>query len=243
MNGLSPSAQAFAAQVYRVGSWRAELPPPTSFSLEGVRAMSELVLEHPTLKGGRRPDKQLRLFGSTEDDVLEALRGHSVGYLLAGAVALGLSGRDVGNDLAAGLIHAAADPDPESLLLRANLQRERLFEPPPRVIPEWLEEINRFVERNCFAGVVQAVLEVSRWAGGRSSSYSTGITKITPSPVCAGSQLTLHGSAFGATQPADVVVYVPTTSGAAARRRSKPGPIAPWSCARLPTSGLAARDL
>jgi hypothetical protein len=175
--------------------------------------MSKLVLEHPALMRSSRPDMQLRLFEPTDDDGLEALRGHSVGYLLAGAVALGLSGRDIGNDLAAGLIHAAADPDPESLLLRANLQRERLFEPPPRVIPEWLEEINRFVERKCFAGVVQAVLEVSRWAGSRSNSYSTGITMITPSPVCADSQLTLHGSAFGATQPADVVVYVPTTSG------------------------------
>jgi hypothetical protein len=83
VNGMSPSVQAFAAQVYRVGSWRAELPPPTSFSLEGARAISELVLEHPALRGGRRPDMPLRLFGPTDDDGLETLRGHAVGYLLA----------------------------------------------------------------------------------------------------------------------------------------------------------------
>ena len=111
------------------------------------------------------------------------------------------------------LIHAAADPDPESLLLRANLLRERLFEPPPPVIPEWLEEVGRFVERNCFAGVVNAVLDVGRWAGSRSISYSTGITKVTPSPVCRNDELTLHGSGFGLNQPIDVAVYVPTLGG------------------------------
>lgn len=180
MNGLSSSVQAFAEQVFRVGSWRAELPPTTSFSLEGARAMSELVLGHPALRGEGRPEMQLRLFGPTDDDGLEVLRGHSVGYLVAGAVALGLTGKDVGDDLAAGLIHAAAAPDPESLLQRANLLRERLFEPPPPVIPEWLEEIDRFVERNCFAGVVKAVLELGRWSGSRSSSYATGISRVTP---------------------------------------------------------------
>lgn len=213
MNGLSSSVQAFAEQVFRVGSWRAELPPTTSFSLEGARAMSELVLGHPALRGEGRPEMQLQLFGQTDDDGLDVLRGHSVGYLVAGAVALGLTGKDLVDDLAAGLIHAAADPDPDSLLLRANLGRERLFEPPPPVIPEWLEQIDRFVEHNCFAGVLEAVLELGRWAGNRSSSYSTGITRITPSTVCAGSQVTLHGKEFGPTQPADVVVYMPTSGG------------------------------
>jgi hypothetical protein len=175
--------------------------------------MSELVLGDPAVTGDRRPDKQLRLFGGTDDDGLDVLRGHSVSYLVAGAIALGLTGRDVGDDLAAGLIHAAADPDPDSLLLRANLLRERLFEPPPPVIPEWLEEIDRFVERNCFAGVMKAVLELGRWAGSRSSSYSTGIVRVTPSRVCGGTKVTLHGGGFGQTQPADVVVYVPTLGG------------------------------
>ena len=175
--------------------------------------MSELVLGHPALAGDGRPEMQLRLFGPTDDDGLEVLRGHSVGYLVAGAVALGLTGQDVGDDLAAGLIHAAADPGPESLLQRAQLLRERLFEPPPPVIPEWLEEIDRFVERDCFAGVLKAIVEIGQWAGSRSSSYSTGITNVTPSPVCGRSQVTLHGAGFGQTQPAGVVVYVPTSGG------------------------------
>ena len=130
------------------------------------------------------------------------LRRHSVGYLLSGAVALGLVDRDIGEDLAAGLIHAAADPGPESLLLRANLRRERLFEPPPQVIPEWLQEIDRFVESNCFAGVMKAVLE-SRAMGEEPVETPTlqASRRSPPSPVCAGNQLTLHGSGVGATPP------------------------------------------
>jgi hypothetical protein len=213
MNGLSSTLQAFAEQAFRVGSWRGELPPTTSFSPDGARAMSELVLGHPAVTGDGRPGMQLRLFGPTDEDGLEVLRGHTVAYLVSGAVALGLTGKDFGDDLGAGLIHAAADPDPESLLLRANLLRERLFEPPPPVIPEWLEEIDRFVERECFAGVLKAVLELGRWAGSRSTSYSIGITQVTPSPVCGNSQVTLHGIGLGTTQPAGVVVYVPTLGG------------------------------
>ena len=175
--------------------------------------MSELVLAHPALADGAQPELQLRLFGPADDDGLEALRGHAVGYLVAGAIAIGMSGRDFGEALAAGLIHAAADPSPESLLDRARLVRERLFEPPPPVIPDWFEEIDRFVQSNCFAGVVKAVLELGRWAGSRSTSYSTGITMVTPSPVCGLGKLTLLGAGFGQNQPADVVVYVPIDGG------------------------------
>jgi hypothetical protein len=209
---LLSNAQSFVAQVFRVGSWRAELPPPTSFSLSGARAMSEFALDHASFKDNTKLDTRLRLFGPTDDDGLEALRRHSVGYLFASTVALGFTGRDIGDDVAAGLIHAAADPTPESILRRANLMRERLFEPPTPVIPEWLEEVDRFLERNCFTGVMQAVLEVARWARNSSISDSSGITSITPSPVCADGQLTLHGN-FPATQPGDVVVYVPTIGG------------------------------
>jgi hypothetical protein len=213
VNGLSSNVPAFVEQVFRVGSWRAELPPTTSFSLEGARAMSELVLGHPVLRGERRPEMQLRLFGPTDDDGLEALRGHSVGYLVAGAVALGLAGTDLGDDLAAGLIHAAADPDPDSLLLRANLLRERLLEPPPPVIPEWLEELDRFLQRDCFAGVVEAVLELGRWGSSRATSDAIGIVRVTPPNPCPPDQITLHGAGFGKPQPAGVVVYVPTVGG------------------------------
>lgn len=172
-----------------------------------------MLLQHPVVRGDTRPNVQLRLFGPTDDDGLQLQRYLSVGYLIAGTVALGLSGKDFNEALAVGLIYAAADPDPEALLLRARLLRGRLFEPPPPVAPEWLEEIDRFAERNCFAGVMKAVLQVSRWAGSRPRSFSTGITQVTPSPVCAGTQLTLHGSGFGAAQPANVSVYVPTTGG------------------------------
>jgi hypothetical protein len=37
VNGVSPDVQAFAGQAFRTGSWRGELPPTTSFSLDGAR--------------------------------------------------------------------------------------------------------------------------------------------------------------------------------------------------------------
>ena len=199
--------------MFRIGSWRAELPPPTSLPLDGARALAEVVLAHPALADDRRPDSLLRLFGPNDDDGLEALRSHSVGFLVAGALALGMGERGLDEDLAAGLIHAAADPDPEWLLLRANLLRERLFEPPPPVIPDWLEEIDAFIKRNCFAGVFGAVLELGAWAASRATSYSTGIASVTPAGACGGEELTLHGAGFGAKQPERVAVYVPTLGG------------------------------
>jgi hypothetical protein len=211
VDGLSSGAQAFAEQVFRVGSWRGELPPTTSFSLDGAGAMSELVLRHPAIADGLQPEMQLRLFGASTDRGLDRLRRHSVGYLVSGAVSLGVTRGEIGDELATGLIHAAADPVPDSLLLRANLLRERLFEPPPPLLPEWLEQIERFIDRECFAGVMKAVLELGRWAGTRSTSYSTGIRSVTPS-VCGNREMTLSGT-FPTTQPADVAVYVPTLGG------------------------------
>jgi hypothetical protein len=139
VNGLSSDAQAFAGQVFRIGSWRGELP--TSLSGEGARAISELVLAHPALDEDRRPDLQLRLLGPTDDDGLEALRGHSVGFLMAAAIAVGMGKGGLDEDLAAGLIHAAADPDPESLLLGANLLRDRLFEPGEHTITAGMYDV------------------------------------------------------------------------------------------------------
>jgi hypothetical protein len=209
VNGFSPEAQAFAEQVFRIGSWRGELPPATSLPLEGAHAMEEVVR-------GRldcQPDLQLRLFGPTDDDGLETLRGHSVGFMVAGAIALGMGERGLDDDLAAGLIHIAADPDPEALLLRANLLGERLVEPPPSVIPEWLEEIERFLARTCFVGVMDAVLELGRWASSRSVSYATGIITVTPRDPCGHVKMTIAGAGFGTSQPTGVVVYVPTYGG------------------------------
>jgi hypothetical protein len=209
VNGVSPDVQAFAGQAFRMGSWRGELSPTTSFSFGGASAMAEYVLGR--MNG--QPGQQLRLFGPTDDDGLDALRGHAVGFIVAGAIALGMTRDGIDEDLAGRLIQAAADPNPEALLGRAHVLGERLFEPPPPVIPEWLEDLDRFVARNCFAGVVKAVLEIGKWAGARSDSYATGITSVTPPNPCQNEQITIHGAGFGRSQPTGVVVYVPTLGG------------------------------
>jgi len=91
--------------------------------------MSRLVLGHPAFTDGSPPDAQLRLFGPTDDSELEALRGQSVRYLVASALALGVAGHKL-DELAPALVLAATAADPESLLLRQHLLRDRPFGPP-----------------------------------------------------------------------------------------------------------------
>jgi hypothetical protein len=206
-------AQGFVAQVFRMASWRGELPPVASFSQRGAEAMAGLVLAHPIIAGGDGPaDERVRLFGPTDDPGLEALRYDAVGYLLASAIAVGLT-RDLDDALAGALVHAAASPDPRSLFTRATLVRRRLFELPPKPFPDWLEPIGRFVERNCFAGVVGAVLELGRWASSRLSSDANGISGLSSKNVCPNTVLTIYGGGFGSAQPGDVRVYVPVAGG------------------------------
>ena len=80
-------------------------------------------------------------------------------------------------------------------------------------IPEWLDTIGDFIKRNCFAGVVGAVLELGKYAGSIATSDATGISSVSPTSVCPGTKLTISGSGFGATQPADTKVYVPSGGG------------------------------
>lgn len=205
-------ARAFAAQVFRMGCWQAEAPPATSFSRRGAAAMAGLVLDHPAVAGGRLPKQRLHLFGPSDDPALEGLRFEAVGYLLAGTIAVGMT-RGFDDGLATRLVHAAATPDPESLLTRGLLVGHRPFEPPPRPLPEWLETVARFVERNCFAGVVGAVLELGLWASSRPSSDANGIASLSRTNVCPGTLLTIRGSSFGSSKPAEVRVYVPAAGG------------------------------
>jgi hypothetical protein len=205
-------AQAFVQQVLAIGSWTGDLGPATSLPAAGARAMSRLVLAHPAVADGARSDTPLALFGATADPRLEALRSDAVGYLVAGALALGMTGHEV-DKLADRLVFAAASIDPASLLQRHRLAGGKPFGPPPPVIPEWLDQLDEFLARNCFAGVVDAVLELGKWAGGGSRSDATGISSLSATSVCPGTPLTISGSGFGATQPADTKVYVPAGNG------------------------------
>lgn len=207
-------AQAFVQQVLGIGSWTGDLGPATSLSATGARAMSGLVLAHPAVLDGARSDTPLALFGPTADPRLEALRFDAVGFLVAGALAVGLEGRDFDDRLAERLVFAGVAIDPASLLLRDRLTGGKPVGPPPPVLPEWVDRLDDFLARNCFAGVVGAVLELGRWASGsRSQSDALGISRLSATTVCGGTQLTIFGSGFQDPQPADTKVYVPAGNG------------------------------
>ncbi len=206
-------ALTFVRQVLALGSWEGDFEPTTSLSMTGARAMSRLVLAHPAVADGARPDTPLALFESTGDPRFDGLRSDSLGYIVAGALALGMAGRDITDDLAQKLVLAGVSTDPASLLQRHTLAGGKPFEPPPPAIPEWLDTIDDLIKRNCFAGVVGAVLELGKYAGSIGTSDATGISSVSPTSVCPGTKLTISGSGFGATQPADTKVYVPTGSG------------------------------
>ena len=124
-------ALTFVRQVLALGSWEGDFEPTTSLSMSGARAMSRLVLAHPAVADGARPDAPLALFESTGDPRLDGLRNDSLGYIVAGALALGMAGRDITDDLAQGLVLAGVSTDPASLLQRHTLVGGKPFEPPP----------------------------------------------------------------------------------------------------------------
>lgn len=152
------------------------------------------------------------MFGPTDDLELQGLRGQSLGYLLGGALALGMTGQKL-EDLAANLVIAATSIDPESLLTRQRLLGDRPFGPPIPVIPEWLDKFEDFLDRNCFAGVAKAVLELGKWSAGQFTSDAKGISSLSATTLCSGGQLTIFGAGFGTSQPSDTRVYVPAASG------------------------------
>ena len=144
MDGTIPKgALTFVQQVRRLGSWEGDFEPITSFSVNGAKAMTGLVLANPAIADGARPDTPLALFTRDADPRFDGLRSDSLGYLLSGAIALGMTGREIDDKLAEQLVLAAVAIDPESLLQRRRLTSGRLFEPPPPVIPEWLDRTRR----------------------------------------------------------------------------------------------------
>ena len=59
MDELLIAGRDFVGDVYRLGSWRGELPPATSLSRTGAAAMAELVTSHPAVGGGELPEERL----------------------------------------------------------------------------------------------------------------------------------------------------------------------------------------
>lgn len=174
--------------------------------------MARLVLAHPVMATDERPEVLLRLFGPVADSPVEELRFHSAAYLVAGVLALGMTGQDV-EELAPKLVVAASSVDAESLLQRQSLLRRRPFGPPVPPLPEWLDDLDHLIGSECFAGVVAALEELGRYAGDLPVSDARGISGLSATTVCPGSPLTIFGSGFGGLRKSDTRVYVPVTGG------------------------------
>lgn len=226
MDRVSADAQAFMDLVFAMGSWTGDGPAPSSLPLHGARAMSRIVRSHPAVAEGRTPATALQLFGQDGDDGLLELRYDAVGFLVGGALALGMTGAPL-DDLAVPLLIAAIDVDPASISLRKDLLRKPIGPPDP-LFPHWLDGLDRLKGRDCWAGVVKAALELGRYGGGLLTADAAGITGLSRHQVCGASTLDLLGSGFGAGQPAGTSVYLPTGAGAC-----RPARVISWSDSRI----------
>lgn len=206
------SARFFVDEAYRIASWRGEESTSLTLPVGSARTLSRLLLKNSVMSGERQPETMLRLFGRSDGDGLDDLRHEAVGLLVSGAVALGMSGK-LDEKSARQLVLTAGAVDPETLWLKGGLLGERPFDPDVHIPPKFLEPIDDFIKRNCFAGVTKAVLELGRWASSAARSDANGITGLSTKKLCAGGQLTISGTGFGATQPTDTRVYVPMRSG------------------------------
>ena len=184
MNGVSPDVQAFAGQAFRMGSWRGELPPTTSFSFQR-RERDGRVRAGPDERAARPAAAAVRVRPATPASTgCAPTRSATSSRERSRSACAGGTSTD---DLAQGASLPASPPTPRACCNATRSPASRLFEAPPPAIPEWLDRRSSdFIKRNCFAGVVGAVLELGKYAGSAGTSDATGISSLSPTSVCPG---------------------------------------------------------
>lgn len=151
------------------------------------------------------------VFSDRDDEGFRAAQSQVADVLMsAGFAALAL-GRPVRDSLEPVFVAVAGTDDSVQNLRRTLIGDRPVFEP-PKLPPEWLLELGRFIESQCAVAVVKAVQQLDRIP--RSTSDARGILSLTQPPPCPGQPLTITGSGFGSTQPTGTEVYVPTLDGA-----------------------------
>ena len=91
------------------------------------------------------------------------------------------------------------------------------FGPESWIPPNLIDMIQEFAASRCFAGVGRAMAQLGTTLQGASPrSHANGITRLTPAAGCSGHIVTIEGSGFGASRPADTTIYFPTKSGSCA---------------------------
>jgi len=190
---------------------------PVGFDVDirGARAFADILTVHPAFAEGRRLGFGLAIVGEPNSDVNAAgVRRDAAELLVAGALAFGVLG--FSEDMLDPLVHVAFGPEAFSSVLRAGLLGRPPLDPEVwPVIPDWLIDFGpRGPRFDCVLGILHALTGLMLSVrGGHSTSYATGITSLNPNVGCDDQTIAIEGRAFGATQPADVSVLFPHSSG------------------------------
>jgi hypothetical protein len=208
--------------------WEAMQPPSPDDARPGIegfdvpphaaKAFVELVGEHPTFGGDERPRAGLPVIGpmpDASDPLLHERRGELTDLVFLGALALGMSeGPD--DRFGETVVDIGVGADAFSGLLREVLLGKPIpdlgdLHLPPSDLIDMIEDIRR---RTCGLGLAHAVTEWGRAAASnRMEAWADGIASLSPASGCAGTQVTITGSGFGAAQPSGVEVWFARTGG------------------------------
>ena len=164
----------------------------------------ELITEYPSFGGGAGSGVGLPVFGDAGPDE-NSFRRDAADLITSGSVAIAAAGK-VDPRYFGTLVDIAVGADDLAGLLRDVLLGRKPFPDDAGPIPQTLIDLMEQLDRmTCGLAISHAV---SQWGQAvdqaRSSAWSTGITSINPAVGCAGQQVTIKGSGFGATQPAGV---------------------------------------
>ncbi len=191
---------------------------PLGFDVDarGARAFTDILTMHPAFAEGRRLGFGLAIVGEPNSDANAAgVRRDAAELLVAGALAFGVLG--LSEDMLDPLVNVAFGPEAFSGVLRTSvLGRPPLDQDAWPAFPDWLTDFGPpGPPYDCVLGILHALTGLMLSVrGGHSNSYATGITSLNPNVGCDDQTIAIEGSGFGKTQPADVSVLFPHSSGA-----------------------------
>ncbi|MFL5937072.1 MAG: IPT/TIG domain-containing protein [Gaiellaceae bacterium] len=173
-------------------------------SSAGADTFVALIGEYPSFGGGSGSGVGLPVFGE-EGPGEGRFRRDAVDVITTGSIAIAAAGK-VDPRYFDTLVDIAVGADDLAGLLRTVLLGDKPFPDDGGRIPQkWLDLMEELDRKTCGLAISHAV---SHWGQAvdqaRSRAWSTGITSINPAVGCAGQQVTVTGSGFGATQPAGV---------------------------------------
>lgn len=178
----------------------------------GAEAFVELLGEQPALGDDAPLAAALPVLGEEGPGERE-LRSEAAELIAIGTVAIGAT-KGPSPEYADALVKTALGSDRASALLRATLLGKPFPDGDFGIPPKLIDMVRDLERRTCGLGLHHAVVEWGRAASqSKSSAWSTGITALTPSVGCAGTQVTISGSGFGATQPSDTMIFFPRRGG------------------------------